>query len=107
MKNIFDLKDRSDIPDDVYLHIPEKSVRANTFSERIYELFLEAKQLNLSSLSIGQVTIAYYRKYSKPNDESYKRVYEIGTKLASMVRNNEYLKRVDKGRYGLKGVNNE
>jgi len=107
MKNIFDLKDRSDIPGDVYLHIPEKAAKANTFSTRIYELFLEAKQLNLSSLSIGQVTIAYYRKYSKPNEESYKRVYEIGTKLAAMVKNNEYLKRVDKGIYGLKGDNND
>ena len=107
MKNIFDLKDRSDIPSDVYLHLSEKSTKTNAFSKRIYELFLEAKQLNMLSLSISQVTIAYYRKYSKPNEESYKRVYEIGTKLASMARNNEYLKRVDKGKYGLKGAKND
>lgn len=102
MKNIFDLEDISDIPGGVYLHLPVSTVKSDEFGKRIEDLFVDAKKEGLDILNAAQVTIAYYRKYTKPNKVDVKNRYTIANKLQRMSKDtNTRIYRIDKGEYTL------
>lgn len=103
MKHIFDLTDRSDIPSDVYLRLPEIAGNSDEFGRRIKALFVEAQQEGLYELTAAEVTIAYYRKYTKPYQLDVKNKDQIACKLATMVRRTKSfgIFRIDPGVYSL------
>ncbi|MBR1604777.1 MAG: hypothetical protein IJ660_01565 [Alphaproteobacteria bacterium] len=91
MTDLFDLTNVDDLPEDV-----RKDINVDLFAKRIIDLF----ELAQRDLSIDEITVAYYRKYSA-EDTDIKLKKQIMSKVYNMSRErNPKIKSVE----GQKGV---
>lgn len=74
-KNIFDLSNTSDIPDEIKKEL--NILKMDDFEKRLIELFKIAK----SDLNLDQVQVGYFRKYGENKDRR-----AITTKLYNISR---------------------
>lgn len=87
MSDVFDLRNVSDIPDEI-----KKELNTYSLSDRILELFDIAKR----NLSVDEVVVAYFRKFNEVKTKK-----QIMSKLYSMSKTaNAKIKSVS----GCKGV---
>ncbi len=97
MKDIFDLTNVDDIPEDV-----KKDISVDVFATRIITLFELAKR----ELSIDEITVGYYRKYKNIETER-KTKKQIMGKVYNMSRErNPQIKSVE-GKKGIYALLNE
>ena len=80
--NIFDLVDTSDIDPKVKLKVRAES--ESDFSSRVFNLFDIAKRNGITSLTIDQITCAYYRVYTLTKKDSLKTRNQIANKMYHM-----------------------
>ncbi len=81
-KNIFDTYDLSDIPDEV-----KSGLRQDEYADQILQLFRIAGVG--VELTVDNITVAYYRKYTAGTDNEPKKKNAIMAKLYSMGRDKD------------------
>ena len=80
--SIFDLTNISDI--DPRLNVKLTKESEEDFASRIFNLFDIAKQYKMESLSIDQLTTAYYNVYSSNKKDTIKTRVQIASKMYYM-----------------------
>lgn len=89
-KNIFDYRK---LPSEVKKQLKLDLGPNDVFTNKIRELFSIAKEQNIKDLSPDQITVAYYRKYTKENKKDIKTSEQIRAKLLNILASEkEYLK---------------
>lgn len=84
-KNIFDLDDVSDIDPEVTQGIIQcKPEHERSVSSRIFQLFNIAKEVNMDTLTIDQITSAYYKVYTANGKDILRTKKQIATKIYNM-----------------------
>lgn len=92
MKNIFDLSNIDDLPENM-----QTDVNSGSFENRILCLFRIAKR----KLNVDEVTVAYYRKFRKIKTRK-----QMATKLYNMTRaKSPKIKKSFKEKRGLQNTN--
>lgn len=89
-KNIFDLNDVSDLPEDIKAKIIKR--RAGSIQEQMLNVL---KELNGESVHVQQIQVAIYRKFG-----NYKTAYNVRNAIFRL-RNKGLINRVGNGMYTL------
>lgn len=84
VKDIFDVNDVSDLPDDIKLND-----NRDVFGNDIIELFRVAKVNGYESLCVNQVIVGLYRMFDKYKDNP-KNAIQVMNKLYTMSIRNKY-----------------
>lgn len=80
--NLFDLSDISDV--DPKINVKTVGEHEKDFASRIFNIFDIAKSHGIKSLSVDQITGAYYKVYSANNKDSIKTKAQITNKMYYM-----------------------
>lgn len=86
VKKLFDIQDISDIENKVKIGKGKQDI----FGQQLMELFILARDSGIETLTVNQVTVAYYRHFVEKYHAKEKTNIQIMNKLFAMASGNKY-----------------